>query len=420
MEQISRTERQKEGIKKWLRNKGIGTLVYGTGVGKTFCAIMCIKTLLTKFPDLKVIVVVPTEGLYEQWIGHIDGNNLSFNCTVKIINTVIKEENTCDLLVMDECHRYNSTEFSKIFNSVQYKYILGLTATFERLDGKEIIMQKYCPPIDQITLEEALLFGWVSEFKEYLVLIDVPDIEEYLSYNKEFVKSFEFFNFDWNLVNRCIGKEGFIERARLRDEICPHGSQEERKKVFTNITYHATNFMRALQKRKAFINNHPKKLELARKIINSRPFSKIITFSNNVKMAEAIGIGNVYSGKDSKKKGRMTIDEFKQVSTGVLNTIQRANEGLDIPNLSVAIIIGTDSSKIKSVQRTGRVVRKEGDKQAEIFNIVINQTVECEWFRKSHEGRSYITIDEQGLDDVLAGKEPKPYNKKVKNFQFRF
>ena len=39
--------------------------------------------------------------------------------------------------------------------------------------------------------------------------------------------------------------------------------------------------MRAVQKRKAFINNHPKKLELTRKIINARPFSKIITFSND-------------------------------------------------------------------------------------------------------------------------------------------
>lgn len=416
----SRTERQQEGIKKWLKNKAIGSLVYCTGVGKTFTAIIGIKTLMKRFPDLKVLIVVPTLGLYEQWVQHIDTHQLSFNCTVKVINSVIKEQSTYDLLVLDECHRYNSTEFSKIFQAVTYTYILGLTATFERLDGKEVIMQQHCPPVDTITLEQALLFGWVSEFKEYLVLIDVPDIEEYQEYNKEFVKSFEFFNFDWDKVNRCLGKNGFIERAKLRDELCPRGTNEERKQVFNNITYHATNFMRALQKRKAFINNHQKKIELTRKIINARPFSKIITFSNNIKMAESIGIGNVYSGKDSKKKGRMTIDEFKQVPSGVLNTIQRANEGLDIPNLSVAIIIGTDSSKIKSIQRTGRVVRKEGDKQAEIFNIVINSTVECEWFRKSHEGRNFYTIDEEGLDDVLAGKDPKPYKKKIKNFQFRF
>jgi len=67
-----------------------------------------------------------------------------------------------------------------------------------------------------------------------------------------------------------------------------------------------------------------------------------------------------------------------------------------------------------------RVIRKEGDKQAEIFNIIINDTVESEWFLKSHEGSTYITIDEDGLNAVLNGKEPQPYKKKIKKLTFRF
>ena len=31
-----------------------------------------------------------------------------------------------------------------------------------------------------------------------------------------------------------------------------------------------------------------------------------------------------------------------------------------------------------------------------------------------------ITIDENGLDDVLAGREPKPYVKHIKDFTFRY
>ena len=140
--------------------------------------------------------------------------------------------------------------------------------------------------------------------------------------------------------------------------------------------------MRAIQGRKSFINSHPNKLEIARKIISSRPNSKIITFSNSIKMAESIGIGYVYSGKDSKKKGRMTIEEFSSVPYGVLNSSQKANEGLDVPNLSVAIMLGVDSSKIKATQRVGRVCRAEGDwKKAEIFNLIINDTAELAWLR---------------------------------------
>lgn len=67
-----------------------------------------------------------------------------------------------------------------------------------------------------------------------------------------------------------------------------------------------------------------------------------------------------------------------------------------------------------------RCIRFEKGKTAEIFNLVIDSTVELEWFRKGHPNNDYITIDEQGLKDVLAGKEPQPYRKTLKQFQFRF
>ena len=91
----------------------------------------------------------------------------------------------------------------------------------------------------------------------------------------------------------------------------------------------------------------------------------------------------------------------------------------DIRGLSVAIILGLDSSETKSIQRRGRTIRKEGDKVAEIFNIVIDQTIETKWFANSHKTSSFITIDEEGLNDVLLGREPKPYVKRIKDFTFR-
>lgn len=88
--------------------------------------------------------------------------------------------------------------------------------------------------------------------------------------------------------------------------------------------------------------------------------------------------------------------------------------------MSVAIILGLDSSETKATQKRGRVIRKEDDKVAEIFNIVINDSVELKWFQNSHANQPYITIDEDGLNDVLQGKEPKPYVKKLKDFTFRY
>lgn len=328
MVKSSRDLRQEQCVKAWFRAKGKGCLVQPTGTGKTITSLKALKTVIDKYPNTRFIVIVPTDNLKVQWEQNLDNWDLSFNGEVVIVNTAIKNKYKTDILVIDEAHRVNSSTFRNIFETISYKYVLGLTATYERLDDlhKEV-MEKYCPVVDTITLQEALLNGWISQYTEYQVLIDVDDIDEYKQYNKEFIQHFEFFGFSWPKVMSCIGKNGFIERARLRDEMCPNGSQEERKRIFTQITYHATGFMRAMQKRKAFINNHPKKLEIARKIINSRPFSKIITFSNNVKMAEAIGIGEVYTGKDNKKKARANLEEFNAQSTGVINSVKKLIEG---------------------------------------------------------------------------------------------
>lgn len=351
-----------------------------------------------------------------------------------VVNTAITKRWKVDLLIIDEEHRVAADSFKNIFDVVKYKLILGLTATLERLDGKEEIIKKYAPICDTIPLELALLNGWISKYSEYQVLIEVDDIDTYKEYDREFQQHFEFFDRNFPLImdkdNGLLSKKnGLANRLRLRDAMCPPQydrdgnliNDADRKAMLRDITFHATAFNRAMQARKAFINNHSKKLEIVRKIIQARPTSKIITFANSVKMAESVGIGKVYSGKDTKKKGRITIDEFKRGEFKVLNTIKKCDEGLDVPGLSVAIQFGLDSSGIKAKQRLGRVIRAEEGKVAEMFTIVVNDTVECDWFKRSHARQSnYLTIDEQGLEDVLAGKEPKPYVKPIKRFMFRY
>lgn len=418
---MTRDERQEICRVKWIKSKCRGTIVQPTGCGKTTTALKCLKSILDKYQTLRVLVVVPTDNLKNQWRTQLDGWGMEFNADIQVINTVIKHTWNVDILVLDEEHRYAAETFRQVFKQVKYKYILGLTATFERLDGKHELIQKYCPVIDEVTLIEAKINHWIAEYKEYLVVLETDDIDIYKEYNKSFIASFEFFNFDWNLAMEQIGPAGYKAQIKYRDKLCPNGSTEDKKKTLQSIKYHAVNFMRMIQKRKAYINNHPKKVEIARQIIEARNNSKIITFSNNIKMAESIGMGGqVYTGKDSKKKARANLEEFNEVKIGLIHSVAKLNEGADIKGLNIGIILGLDSSEIKAIQRRGRCIRFEKDKVAEIFNLVIDSTVEMEWFKKGHPNGDYTTIDEQGLKDVLAGKEPQPYKKKLKQFQFRF
>lgn len=351
---MTRTERQQESIKKWISNKGRGTIIMPTGMGKTHTSCMAIKALLKKYPGLRVLVVVPTTALKDQWNEKLYEWEFTFNAEVQVINSVIKHSWTCDMLIIDEIHRTGSEEFGKIFTCVKSRLILGLTATFNRLDGKEQIISKHCPVIDEVFQLECLANGWISEYKEYQVLLEVDDIEEYKQLNKEFIRYFEFFSFDFGKAIACCGPSGWQYKLKLRDEMYKGHNEEKRKQILQQISVNSIGLMRTMQKRKAFINNHPKKIEIARKIMEARPNSKIITFSNNVKMAEALENGNnVYTGKTSKKKGRVMMEDFISGNIKRLHSCHKLNEGLDVPDISVGIILGTDSSEIKARQRRG-------------------------------------------------------------------
>ena len=128
--------------------------------------------------------------------------------------------------------------------------------------------------------------------------------------------------------------------------------------------------------RKDFIYNHPKKLEIAKKILASRPNTKALTFSATIKQAETIGVGYTVHSKQKKKENTAIIEKFNSEEFGVLNTSKACDEGLDIQGVNLEIILHTDSSKIRKSQRVGRGVRYEEGKVAEIFTLVLRGTQE--------------------------------------------
>ena len=400
--------------------KGKATVVAGTGVGKTVIAIKCIKKLLTKYPNMSILILVPTELLKNQWIEELKKWGVCANITVKVMMGASKKEHTCDLLIIDEAHRINSVLIANTFKVVKYKLILGLTATFERLDGRHEILAQYAPVCDTITLQEALINGWVSKYTDYVVLIDVDDIEIYKQYNKEFVQHFEYFQFDFNKAMSMIGPKGLHNRLQLRDQMCPNGSKEEKSKILKDITYHATSFIRSIQNRKKFVQNHPEKLRIAKEIIKHRPDQKIITFSANTKIAESFSSGYIYTGKEGKKKNKMTLEEFSALPSGCLHSVKLAEEGMNLPDLSVGIMLGVNSSKTKAIQTLGRVIRLSKDKSAEFFTLVINDSIETEWMNKSRSDNNFIMIDVENLMHLLKGEPWVPYKKKLQNYTYRF
>lgn len=415
---LSRTERQEQGVQRWVDNKLCGTLNWATGVGKTRGGLMAISRFLKKNPTKSVIVVVPSEPIQRQWNQELIDWNLFQQCSVKTMNDTSTNKYSCTLLVIDEIHKVGAPTLLNIFKNVQYTVILGLTATFERLDGKDEIISKKCPIVDTISVEEAIENKWLADYREYEVLIEPEDIDVYKEVNKEFYEHFSFFNYDFNLAMKCA--TDWKRRAKLAKERCKEDQSEDFKTVNKQILVHAMGFSRTLQARKKYIYNHPKKIELTNLILENRQDKKCITFSATIAMAEKIKYGAVYSGKDSAKKGRMSLQEFVQQDGGVLNTVMKLNEGFNCPDISVSVILGFNSSSTTKKQRVGRVIRQKEGKVAEVFTLVLKGTVEEEWFRKSTNSGRYIPISEENLIDVLQGRPFNPKKKKQTKMIFRF
>lgn len=415
---LSRTERQEQGVQRWVDNKLCGTLNWATGVGKTRGGLMAISRFLKKNPTKSVIIVVPSEPIQRQWNQELIDWNLFQQCSVKTMNDTSVNKYSCTLLVIDEIHKVGAPILLNIFKNIQYTVILGLTATFERLDGKDEIISKKCPIVDTISVEEAIENKWLADYREYEVLIEPEDIDVYREVNKEFYEHFSFFNYDFNLAMKCA--TDWKRRSELAKERCREDQSEDFKTVNKQILVHAMGFSRTLQARKKYIYNHPKKIELTNLILENRQDKKCITFSATVAMAEKIKYGAVYSGKDSVKKGRMNLQEFVQQDGGVLNTVMKLNEGFNCPDISVSVILGFNSSSTTKKQRVGRVIRQKEGKVAEVFTLVLKGTVEEEWFRKSTSTGRYIPISEENLIDVLEGRPFNPKKKKQTKMMFRF
>ena len=138
---------QEKAISAWLRAGQRGVVVLPTGSGKTLVAL---KAISMTYP---AIVIVPTLDLLEQWKARVEeefGIEAGVYCgddhklgpvTIATYDTAYIRAaelgNRFKLIVFDEVHHLPSPGYSTIAEMFACPYRLGLTATYEREDGKE-------------------------------------------------------------------------------------------------------------------------------------------------------------------------------------------------------------------------------------------------------------------------------------------
>lgn len=366
---MNRDARQVEGLRKWRQSSFQGIAEYPTGFGKTYTAIRAIIGMISKKQIKSVVVVVPTITLKEQWEKELAKKKVKI-AEVYVINSAVKKTHDVDFLILDEVHRYAAETFKEIFVRTKYKYILGLTATLERDDGLHEIILKQMPVFDTITIEEALQHSWISPYKIFNV--QVPFAPDDLAAYKKADNSFKYFAMQmgrggqaFDTAKLWIGSDDPTERGK------------------------AAAYYNSLRTRKKLCLNNINKVAAVKTIIDLFPNRNGLTFSANTDFADSLqnvlgGISMTFHSKLSKKSQGIVMKTFKDKRTKIriLNTCKALNEGLDVPECSIGIVAGSNSTALTFIQQLGRVVRHIPGKEAYFINLYTPQTQEEKWMQK--------------------------------------
>lgn len=390
---MTKEEKIKETTEKWRVNKGRGTVVWPTRMGKSLLAIDIVRRFLNRNPDKTVVIGVPTQALQYQWYNLTLDKGVYGKCRVYTYDYIIKNIYECDLLIVDEIHKAVSDNNINIFK-IRFKYILGLTATLERSDNKHIRISKICPTVEEVSKEEAIKNGWINNYKEYKVIIDVPDIDIYQDHDAKFQKYFNFFNQDFELAMSSV-KSKEVRRNITNFKCCD-------PKLTDACTF---GFNRELKARIEFIQSHPKKIQLAKKILEKRKTSKTIIFSPTIEISRKFQ-GFYYNSNMSNKEKIRELSDFQNCVSGVLSAVNGITLGMELNGCNLALMLCNNSSFDVKEQKIGRLLSKRKDGIIpEAFTFVLKNTAEEAWFSRSTKENDYITITEKMLDRLLDGEE---------------
>ncbi len=368
---------QKEALESWVKNNFRGIIALPTGSGKTIVALAAMAQL--SVPTL--IVVYTREQLLEWFNKLLDFTSLRQSDIGKLYSEEksIKEvtiatyqsayrnidqlRDRFSLLIVDEAHHLPADKFRYIALRALAPYRLGLSATPYREDGRhEELFALMGGVVYEKSVQELEAKGYVASFTVIPRVVALQP-EEHRKY-KELRRAYQ-------ALARGRKVEELIRAIRVGDE-------------------NARKALQLLHKMRMLLALSKSKIEETKRIIEEELSrnSKIIIFTQYVKQAETLGkiLGvPVITGRTEPKKRKILMELFKRgrYRTIILTTV--GDEGIDIPDADVGIVLSGTSSRRQFVQRLGRLLRPgKGSKQkiARLYYVVIKGTQEEATLRK--------------------------------------
>ena len=362
---------QKKAIENWITAGKKGCMILPTGSGKTIIAIKLIEII-----NSSTLIVVPTLDLMEQWtkflskyfqkieIGNIGGG--IFNITGITVSTYdsayIRSSfigNKFAFVIFDELHHLAAPGYRTIAEQFTSPYRLGLTATYEREDSLHLDFPRlvggivYQSSINELARDKHLASFTVE--KRYVKLLP----EEELEYQKNYNQYLSYLH-ELGIRYSQIGLQKLI--------------------MISGKNQYARNALLARNKALDIALNSQSKIEELRKILSENPDRKTIIFTQHNKLVYLISnkfLIPFITHKSSKQEREDALNGFRDGRYRVLVTSKVLDEGVDVPDAELGIIVSGTGSKREFIQRLGRLLRiKPNSKNAKLIEIVSSGTSE--------------------------------------------
>lgn len=353
------SEIQNEVKKLWYENncKGLACLATGSGKSKIFIDIVAEQ----KKPWL---LVVPTEKLrdkgwkeeFEKWNkSDIYKKYVTVTCYASLKNEDLSKYQGVGL---DECHRVSINNIQPFKEHHERLNIICLTATEPKDQEKLHILYNMikCKKIYDLPLKKAIEIGIVAPLNIYIHELQLDSTK--------------------NIEVKYKDKKTGTERMFKTSELDSYNFMN--KKLSLKIKPTQSDYIF----RAKFIYDSKTKTEYAKRLLDSLPKNKrILIFSESTKQINQLLKETYHSKTDDKY-----YDLFVKEKINRLGVVKSLNEGENIPNLDIGIIVQLNSNGLNTWQRIGRIVRKRPDHIADIHFIILKNTVDEKWINGILEG----------------------------------
>ncbi len=348
-----------------------GVLELPTGSGKTVIGLKAIERLETP-----TLVVVPTIDLLDQWVRELEGEfsvpigrfgggvQRREPITVSTYDSAyLKADAVGDrfgLAVFDEVHHLGGEGYREIARLLAAPARLGLTATFERPDGAHEIVSEVLGPLAHRIDADELAGTHLAEYdlKRFEVSLSPAEREEYERRRETYTDYLARSNIE------------FRQGSDYQELVKRSGSDPQAREALL-----------AHRRAREIMLGSDAKIDALEEILADHPGERTIVFTAHNDLAYDVSerfLIPAITHQTGAEERREILERFRAGRYDRVVTSNVLDEGVDVPDANVAVVLSGSGSEREFSQRLGRILRPTDDgSRATLYEVVSEGTDEA-------------------------------------------